>query len=473
MVDPGNRRVCLLLILPTFLAILLPIGCASIATQTKFYQPIQQKLSEGNYTAAAIEIEKAYHDGKYAQKDRFLYYLDAGLAHHYADSFAVSTERLTQAESAAEELFTKSVSRAAASFLLNDNVLEYAGEDHEIIYANIFNTLNFIELGRLEDAFVEVRRANLKLQNLEQKYFQAAQAFRDSAKADTNNVDLPYDLPPLRFNNSALARYLSMHMYAANGKLDDARIDSDLLREAFTTQPQIYDFGTPDVKYSSEGKAILSIVAMTGSSPVKNDLKLRIRTDKQLDLVQIMWDGAGPNSTEYGHFYLPISEDYYFKFAIPTITPGSSRVEQIRVLANGVPIGKLQLIEDVNRVAAEVFEPKKTLIYVRSVARALVKGLAAHKLKENIDEETEDKVGSWLLKAAVDVGTDVLENADLRCSRLLPSHIYVGDFEIDPGCYDLTVEFADRNGNVLDTYFVPSFRVDTSGLNLFRAISLN
>ena len=357
--------------------------------------------------------------------------------------------------------------------MLNDNVLEYSGEDHEVLYTNIFKALDYIELGRTEDAFVEVRRANLKLQGLEQKYFDAAQTFRNAAKNDTTQADLPYDIQPLRFSNSAFVRYLSMHMYASDGKLDDARIDYDLFKEAFTTQPQIYDFKAPDVKYSCDGKAILSVVAMTGTSPVKNDLKLRIRTDRQLNLVQIMYDGAGENSTEYGHFFLPISEDYYFKFAIPTISPGQSQVASIRVTANGKPVGELQLIENVNRVASEVFEPKKTLTYVRSVARAIAKGLAAHKLKEDIDKKNEDSFGSWLLKAAVDVGTDVLENADLRCSRLLPSYIYVGDFELDPGTYDVLVEFANSEGVIVDSYRMDDFRVDQSALNLFRVVSLN
>jgi len=132
----------------------------------------------------------------------------------------------------------------------------------------------------------------------------------------------------------------------------------------------------------------------------------------------------------------------------------------------------LQMIENVNRVAAEVFEPKKTLIYVRTVARALIKGLSAHKLKEDIDKKNDSNFGAWLLKAAVDVGTDVIENADLRCSRLLPSYIYVGDFEVEPGSYDLLIEFLDTNGNVLDSSYQSGYTVGESGLNMLRAVSL-
>lgn len=449
-----------------FAVAVLGSGCSSLSTQTKFYTEIQSDLRAGNYAAAIAAIERAKEEGKYAEKDRFLYFFDSGLAYHFADSFATSTERLSAAEAAAEELFTKSISRAAASLLLNDNVLEYAGEDHEVLYANLFKALNFLALEDNEGALVEIRRANLKLQQLEQKYFEAANAFRAAQANDSNQVELDYDVKPVRFANSAFARYLGMHLFAADQKWDDARIDRQLLEEAMVTQPEIYDFPMPAVDYQASGTGQISVLALVGSSPVKNDLKLRLRTDKQLDLVQILYDGADDNGPKYGHFPVPISEDYYFKFAIPVMTAGSSEVQAIRVRVNGEPFGELALLEDVNKVAAEIFSAKKTLIYVRTVARALAKGLAAHEVKAKIDKDNKDAVGKWLLKFAVDVGTDVLENADLRCSRLLPGRIYAGDFALGPGRYDVELEFVDADGVVIGTVSRPGFLVKPGKFNL-------
>ena len=111
---------------------------------------------------------------------------------------------------------------------------------------------------------------------------------------------------------------LSILFYAAAGKIDDALIDYNLLKRAFIEQPYIYNFDMPDIKYLPESKddAILSIIGLAGLSPVKEALNLRLRTDKDLNLVQILYTDPERQDSEYGHLALPVSEDYYFKFSI-------------------------------------------------------------------------------------------------------------------------------------------------------------
>lgn len=452
------------------LCLFLFVGCGSVATRKGFYQPITTDLRENNFDAAVKKIEKAKASHKYGKKDRFVYYLDAGLAYHYASRFDTSNIKLTQAEDAADELFTKSISKAAASVLLNDNVLEYAGEDYEILYTNLLKALNYIGKDDFDGTFVEIRRANEKLNLLEQKYADVSRRFQEGSVDDTADVEIEYQAKKVRFNNDAFARYLSMHVYAAEGKMDDARIDHDLLLRAFREQPHIYDFEVPEVKYFWGDKAILSVVGLAGLSPVKEALNLRIRTDKDLDLVQVLYTDPEYGESEYGHLPMPISEDFYFKFSIPQIVSRPSYVSRIRVYANTEFIGELQLLEDVAKVAQETFEAKKSLIYLRTVARAVFKGLAAYKAKKKADT---GGVGGWLKKAAIDVATDISENADLRCSRLLPGKIYVGDFEIEPGTYDLTIEFLDSDGDLIGATDVSGYQVLKNGLNLIEAFSLN
>jgi len=452
------------------LCLFLSVGCGSVATKKAFYDPIIAELRDDNFDTAVQKIEKAKADNKYAEKDRFLYYIDAGLANHYASRFDDSNLKLTQAEDAADELFTKSISKAAASLLLNDNILEYAGEDYEILYSNLIKALNYIAVDDFDGAFVEIRRANEKLNLLEQKYSDVSRRFEEGSLHDTVRVDIGYKAKRVRFNNDAFARYLSMHVYAAEGKMDDAKLDYDLLRSAFREQPHIYDFEVPDIKYFSEGKEILSVVALAGLAPVKEALNLRIRTDKDLDLVQVLYTDPWRKDSEYGHLPIPVSEDYYFKFSIPQIVPRPSYISRIRVFVDSELVGELRLLEDVGKVAEETFEAKKSLIYLRTVARAVAKGLAAHKAKKKADT---GGLKGWLKKAAVDVATDVSENADLRCSRLLPGKIYVGDFEIEPGTYDLTVEFLDADGDLVSATDVYEYRVFKNALNLIEVFSLN
>ena len=452
------------------LSLFIFVACGSVATKKGFYDPIIGDLHRDDFNAAVQKIETAKTKHKFGEKDRFLYYIDAGLAYHYASRFDTSNQELTQAENAADELFTKSISRAALSLLLNDNVLEYAGEDYEVLYTNLFKALNYIDKDNFDDAFVEVKRANEKLNLLEQKYREASHILNEGSLGDTNRVAINYAAGKVRFNNDAFARYLSMHAYSADGKMDDARIDYDLLRRAFQEQPYIYDFEVPKIKYSSQDKAIVSIVGMAGLSPVKEALNLRLRTDKDLNLVQILYTDPKGENPVYEQLPIPVSEDFYFKFSIPQIVSRPSYISRIRVYSDSIPLGELQLLEDVGSVARETFEAKKTLIYLRTVARCISKGLAAHKAKKKADT---GGVGGWLKKAAIDAVTDISENADLRCSRLLPGKIYVGDFEVEPGTYNFTIEFLSQDDAVISTTEIKGYKVLKNGLNLLEAFSLN
>jgi len=454
----------------SILCLFLIVACGSVATRKGFYDPIIADLRSDNFNSAIQKIEQAKAKNKYGHKDRFLYYIDAGLAYHFASRFDTSNQKLTQAEDAADELFTKSISRGITSLFLNDNVLEYSGEDYEILYTNLFKALNYANEDNFDGAFVEIKRANEKLNLLEQKYGEVSQKLNESSGEDAEKAKLDYSAKKVRFNNDAFARYLSMHVYSAEGKMDDARIDYDLLGQAFQEQPHIYDFEIPQVKYFSQDKAVLSIVGLAGLSPVKEALNLRLRTDKDLDLVQVLYTDPKREGSEYGHLPIPISEDFYFKFSIPQIIPRSSYIHRIRVFADSTLMGELQLLEDVGKVAQETFEAKKSLIYLRTIARCIVKGLTAHEAKKKADT---GGVGGWLKKAAIDVATDVSENADLRCSRLLPGKIYVGDIEIEPGTYNLTIEFLDEEGSVISTTEIKEYKVLKNGLNLIEAFSLN
>jgi len=440
-----------------------------MATRMGFYEPIEAHLRSDSIQAAVQLIETAREKKKYGNKDRLIYYMDAGMLNHYAGNYGISNQKLELAERSAEELFTKSVSKAALSMVLNDNALDYPGEDFEVLYTNIIKALNYVAMDSLEAAMVEVRRVNIKLDALESKYADAAAIFRAESRKDTSYIDFDYDIKEVRFYNNAFARYISMHLYAAQAKYDDARIDYDHLRQAFELQPHIYPFDMPQVHYHTDSGALLSVVALAGLAPIKESLSLRLRTDKQLNLVQILYDDPNSPTPEYTHFPARIGEDYYFKFSIPQLVNRQSEIGAIRVLAEDRVIGNLNLLEDIDRVAAETFEAKKSWILVRTVARALVKGLAAHKMKEKADD---GGLGGWLKKVAIDVVSDVIENADLRSTRFLPGAVYVGDFVVEPGTYDLTIEFWSYEDQLLKTTTIENYTVRERGLNLVQAFSV-
>ncbi|MFZ1682826.1 MAG: hypothetical protein WAU88_01735 [Candidatus Zixiibacteriota bacterium] len=451
---------------------LLTGGCGSMATRRSFYRPIAEQVRKGNYAAASLALDKARDDGKFDEKDRFLYFMDAGLLAHYSDSLDKSTSQLSLAEKTSEELFTKSVSRAALSMLLNDNALEYAGEDYEVLYSNVFKALNFISVDSFDAAFVEIRRANQKLELLNQKYATAAEEYQKGNDQDSNHIPLTYKAVDVRFNNDAFVRYLSMQMYAAAGKYDDARIDSTAFVQAFTDQPNLYPFRQPEVRFAvtDSSKALLSVVGLTGLAPVKEAKNFRIRTDKQLDVLSILYTEPTGEETVFENIPMKLNTDLYFKFSVPSIVQPLSVVTTVRVIVDGKALGELALLEDVGIIARESFQAHKSLIYLKSIARAVVKGIAANRAKSKADT---GGFGGWLKKAAIDVASDLTENADLRCVQYLPGQIRVADFAVTPGVHDIVFQFLGSDGQVVSEKIIPKYKVLKRGLNLLAAECLN
>lgn len=198
--------------------------------------------------------------------------LEMGSANHFAGNYRESNQYFENAEYEIEDLYTKSISRAIKSFLVNDNILAYDGEDYEDVYLNAFKTLNYIHLGDLEAALVESRRISYKLGQLNIKYNDIVSAL---SEADTSKVDEgKWHSGETNIQNSAMGHYLSTILYAKTGKLDDARISYNNLIKSYGDQPSLARDNTPT---SDELETLMNpnsynvlVKVFSGRSPTKN-----------------------------------------------------------------------------------------------------------------------------------------------------------------------------------------------------------
>jgi tetratricopeptide (TPR) repeat protein len=445
-----------------------------MTTRNQPFVEVDELARSGQYEEAATMLTGEDRDVYYNDRDKVLYYLDVGMLYHYAGEYDESTEHLNEAERLIEEYFTKSISQAAATLLINDTKQDYAGEDYEDIYLNVFKALNFLEQDEFDPAFVEVRRIDNKLNLLEDKYRGVAAGYNQAE-------DTPMEFEPgeTNFHNSALARYLSMVMYRAEGDYDGARIDKEKIDQAFQTQPGIYNFDKPDLSRAldpSVGPRLI-VMAFTGESPEKRASTLRIITENDLIIIQ------GERENEEGIletnrlnvFPFPgVEGGFRFKFQMPRMELRGSDVARIEVLVDGSPIGTLERIESIQKVAQETFEVRKPLIYFKTITRVVIKGVLAERGKEKLQEAaagagTLGLLGSIAAGIATDVAVDVSEKADLRISRYFPAFAYVGEFEVPEGEHSITVRYFDGLGNQLaEDSFGPQV-IDESGVNLITS----
>ncbi len=443
------------------LLILFLISCASLQTQVAHYENIEREFSTRQYERAVEEIEKARNEGKYEKKDRVLFYLDIGIALHNAGKYEESNRYLSRAEMAIEENFTKSISKLAASMVLNDNVLDYPGEDYEDIFTNILMALNYIHLNNLEDAMVEARKIDVKLSKLATKYKRMA----DELSKSKQNIKFKSGKTDLR--NSALGSYMSMIFYNHLGKFDDARIDRSRVLKA--TRANLRAFLEEVLKPSKENKVAVYAICFAGKSPVKSPLELSLDLNTDLKLGRIII----PGKRDSGLFFkYEGDKDLTFKFAVPTITDRKTRIKSVRLLVDGQPEGEMSLLEDFSYVAKKTFEVKKPIIYLRAGIRSYIKTMANIKATEEIDKKTEgEKLLGAILKFTTDRVTEYSESADLRCWRTMPGDAYVGRIDLSPGIYDITIEYINYRGEVIDMEIKRGVEVRRSGFNLIEAFS--
>ena len=468
------------------LLLLLALDCAYIQTQVGHYKDIEENLSSRLYSRAAEKIEQARSEGKYAEKDKVLYYMDMGIALHFAQRYKESNEYLEKAEIAIEENFTKSISKMAISFLLNDNALDYPGEDYEDIFTNIIKSLNYTHLYEQEDAMVEVKRINLKLNKLHDKYSNMAEQLSESEKIKENEENIRFVPGETNLRYSITGTYLSMLGYKSIGKWDDVDIDRKKLIEA--SSGRLEDFSKEVLSTINNSMISVYTFCFVGKSPVKVQSTLLLDYDPDLNMARIMLPGK--KNKEIHSFRYKGDDELHIKFAIPTIVKRKTRIQSVRTVIDGTAYLEMRMIEDLGQIAEETFKIKKPLIYLRAALRTLIKAAIDSKAKEKIDKKYEEnkdeeneedekkeleergknKFMAGLLKFAVDAVTDATENADLRCWRTMPGKVYGGKIDLTPGEYEITFEYLDAKGNVIDRE-KKTLSVTKNNLNIVEGVS--
>ena len=168
----------------------------------------------GDYIARTAGYRRAYETYQYPpaiqgfssevqsgpQIDQLLAMMDEGMVLHAAGKFEESIKVLAAADKLSEQLDFTSVSEEAKVLISSERERVYRGEDFEKLMISTLQALNYGQLGRDEDALVEVRRVNERMQRM------------------INEEKKPYE-------QLAVARYLAAVLWEDQNHPDDAFID--------------------------------------------------------------------------------------------------------------------------------------------------------------------------------------------------------------------------------------------------------
>lgn len=464
MVTP-NPHTCGSL-LTVFLLILT--GCSTLRTHQLHYGGTDTLLRLNDPAAALHQIQT--HTPP--KKDRLLHLLNVGMLQHWSGDYQGSNQTLERANTYFEKQQIHRISELPLQIILNDNTTEYAGDDAEEIYLHIFKALNYIALNQPDSAWVEIRRIDQKLIQLQTKYTQAY-------------TDLPYTpetyTPPEThpFHESALGRWLGMLLYRNDGLWDDVRIDHDRLHMAFTKQSHLYPFAPPNLENFNQplpSKHVrLSLIGFHGRTPLKEAHALYLHTEKNLILMlNTQTDELGQSGLSgWNAISWPgIDPGLHLKIELPRIQPRFNEVAYIEAQINQDPPLRLQKIESLETISQQLFNYRQPLLYVRTLTRTAGKAWAFQAGTKSL---TEDMNEGWsaLTRFVTGALLSQTEHADLRTAHFFPATTSIGEVILPAGIHTLQFHYYTADGRLLRSDPPRTLQLQPHQLHLEQAVYLN
>jgi hypothetical protein len=444
------------------LAVSLTVAFAGCATGQKAYAGIDRAVGSSDFDKAVETLDAAQSSKKpvYPKKNEVLLRLDRGILAHYRRDFEGSAKDLGQAEKLIEDAVTKSLSAGIASYILNDNTKDYAGEDYENIYLNVFNALNYYHLGSLDDALVEARRTNEKLRVLADTYAAINRRMTENYRASLEGLSVP-PAKPVSFSNSALADYLGALFYRADGLYDDARVNLLQLRNAFITSPNVYR------------NAIPAALVLKGAEGGESAEELRPPADANAARVNVVcFTGLSPVKVEEDiPFILPF--EYGLDFAhlrLPALRNREDAVTAIELAVEGREPVRLELLEDIGLAIRETYNARYGAVLMKTVIRTAVKYASVYALAEAAARSSGSRNAGALTALAAKVAFDASERADTRMSRYLPAKAWVGAVNLPPGRYTAAIAYYSGGKRIASETRVLS--AERGKLNLIEGVCL-
>ena len=205
-------------------------GCATWYQRTMAFQEV---VGKGEFGQAEKILQK---DKKQAQKkNRILYCLNQGYVNFMLGRYELSNQFFDMAERLTEDQ-QRNIFTEAAVLVSNPEIRPYKPEDFEVIMINFYKALNYLQMNNMEDALVEVRKINIRLQQLNDKYPDHKNRYQRDAFAQLL-MGLIYDAAG-DWNNAFIAYRNAYDTYQSDyirnfGLSSPEQLKKDLLRTAY------------------------------------------------------------------------------------------------------------------------------------------------------------------------------------------------------------------------------------------------
>jgi hypothetical protein len=437
----------------TAAAVLAAAGCV---TYLESNLELRSQLSAGNWAAALARI-----DAQAGGTDRLLVLLHSGHVQHYAGALEESNAAFQQAEDLSAALYTRSISQAAASLIVNDLTIDYRGKPHELAMVPFYRAFNYLTLGDGDAAQVEARKATLALAAAVEASLRELQRPEDQAAARRlQDSGFLHWFSGLLFEsgrdvNSAFVAYRNAaRAYLAGGELTalppPVALGRDLERvgvaHGFRAEVEELRAASPEL-FPAPGETLperggeLVFVLESGWVATRDQVVLNVPIldiDRYGSSDDWAWELVNRASPGWSSGY-DVDIEYWLTVAVPVMAPPTpGRVAAVRLRAAGLEAVS-EPAEDLSRRAAATFEAERGQLLFKTFVRALAK-YAATRAAEKQDETAG---------LVVNILGAVTERADTRSWLTLPDRLAVARLRLPPGRHALEVEYLDAEGRLV------------------------
>jgi hypothetical protein len=391
------------------IALVVVVGCA---TYTAKMQQSRNLYYDRQYEEALEKLHDLTDEA--AGRDQYLFLLERGKVNLAIGEYDSAIVDLQAAERRFLEIEgTSSIGDWIKSALVNPGMGEFQPEPHEKILINAYLLLAYWLKGDREGAFVERNRTIVRLE-------QYLEGF-------TGEKQEKFEVP--------FARYLNALLYEVQGRVDDARIEYDIVGKL-----------NPDAvpKEINPHLTEIALFAEVGRAPVKVSTEIRGYLRKEGGVLLGFFTLPDGTPFQYatgvpGSFSLD-NTGVLFTFAYPQYVRQERIVEHCIMVIDNVEAGEAIPLDSVEKTALASFEERLGMILIKAALRTALKVGAQTKLKDEGGGLAADILGKVL--SAVD-------RADTRSWQTLPAEVRLFRLEVEPGSHEVYVKYFTADGTCL------------------------
>ena len=371
---------------------------------------MRSALDKGRPDIALIEVEKK------GETDDVMVNMNRGILRRMVGDFNGSNQALEVAKKSIEALYATSLTEQAAAVMINDETISFEGDRFEQVLVHAYKALNYIALGNMDAARVEVLQSDVKMMEW---------------------GEAPEEDP--------FMRYLAGIVFQALGENDQAIVSYRKAVQVYRSTKDKHGLNVPKQLQHDFLRLLAEEKLWDEFKQYKHKFGLRSwkmpKTKGKGELIVLLHNGLAPQRNQQSIHTWSNELALNIKIALPVYPNPPEHVELARVSVGDIQ-KNLESIENIDGLARAALRADMPVITTRAIARAAV--------KKRTEKEVGDRGGA-LAQISMFVTNRATEIADTRCWNTLPQEIQIARLLLPAGQHDVKLEVIGSDGIVADT----------------------